>query len=353
MTRRLSYAAALNEAQRQCMEEDTRVYVVGLGVPGPNGVFGTTAGLVDLFGPERVVDTPSAENGVTGVALGSTVLGMRPIVVHIRVDFALLAIDQMINQVAKWHFMYGGRLRAPMVFRMIMGRGWGQGPQHSQSIQSFYAHTPGFKVVMPVTPYDAKGMMIAAVRDDAPVVVMEHRWLYGIEDEVPDEMYEVPLDKGRVARAGRDVTVVATSQMVVEAVRAADILRPLGVSIEVIDLRSIAPMDMGIVLESVRKTGALIAADTGGKLFGVASEVVAGVCETPGITLKVPPQRIGLPPSPSPTSPSLSVAYYPRAADIVRTAAKMVGIAEENVPQEDLGANQWYDVPDRSFIGPY
>ena len=187
--RRIKYYQAINEAPRQAMEEDPKVYLLGLGVPGPTGIFGTTSGLLDRFGPRRVLDMPSSESGMTGVALGSTIAGFRPVMVHMRVDFAILAMDQMVNQVAKWHFMYGGKMRAPMVFRMIIGRGWGQGPQHSQSLQAWFAHVPGFRVVMPTTPYDVKGMLIAAIRDDAPVVVFEHR-CGGAFDPIASQLFE-------------------------------------------------------------------------------------------------------------------------------------------------------------------
>ncbi len=350
--RRLKYYQAINEALRQSMAGDPNIYVVGLGVPGPTGVFGTTSGLQGTFGARRVMDMPSSEEGMTGIALGTTLSGLRPVIVHMRMDFAILAMNQMVNQVAKWHFMYGGKLRAPMVFRMIIGRGWGQGPQHSQSLQSWFAHVPGFKVVMPTTPHDAKGMLIAAVRDDAPVVVFEHRWLYGIEGDVPEDAYEVPLDKARVARAGKDVTIAATSYMVLEALRAADVLQTVGIDAEVIDLRSLAPIDTATVVQSVRKTGALVTADTGTTDFGVGGEVAAKVLES-GVMLTRPLKRIGLPFAPSPTTPSLADAFFPRAHAIVAAAAEQFGIAAERLPREAAPAKRWHDTPDPSFTGPY
>lgn len=351
--RRIKYYQAINEALRQAMDEDPKVYLLGLGVPGPTGIFGTTSGLLERFGPRRVLDMPSSESGMTGVALGSTIAGFRPVMVHMRVDFAILAMDQMVNQVAKWHFMYGGKMRAPMVFRMIIGRGWGQGPQHSQSLQAWFAHVPGFRVIMPATPYDVKGMLIAAIRDDAPVVVFEHRWLYGIEGEVPEESYAVPLDTARVARAGKDITIAATSYMVLEALRAADILATLGIDAEVIDVRCLAPLDTGTLSRSVAKTGALVAADTGTTAFGSTAEIITAVQEAGAWQLKRPPRRIGLPNAPSPTSPSLADAFFPRAQHIVETVAELFAIPAERIPPEAPPERRWRDIPDPTFTGPY
>jgi acetoin:2,6-dichlorophenolindophenol oxidoreductase subunit beta len=349
------YFQAVNEAQAQAMEADPNVYVIGLGVPSPTGIFGTTTGLLQKFGADRVLDMPSSEGGMTGVTLGTTIAGYRPVMVHMRVDFAILAMDQMVNQVAKWHFMYGGKMRAPMVFRMIIGRGWGQGPQHSQSLQSWFAHVPGFKVIMPTTPYDAKGMLMAAIRDDAPVIVFEHRWLYGLEGEVPEEPYFVSLDNARVAREGADLTIVATSYMVIEALRAAEILsNTYGIGAEIIDLRSLTPIDVPTLVASVKKTGALLAVDTGGIHFGTSAEIVAAVTEAMKQPMKAAPKRIGLPSVPSPTSPSLAEAFFPRAIDIAAAAAAQLGLPLDRLPEQSAPpASGWHDTPDPSFTGPY
>ncbi|MBP02174.1 MAG: alpha-ketoacid dehydrogenase subunit beta [Rhodospirillaceae bacterium] len=351
--RKLKYFTAINEAQTQVMKSDPSVLVMGLGVPGPTGIFGTTTGLVDKFGTERVLDMPSSEQGMTGVALGMTIAGYRPIMVHMRVDFATLAMDQMVNQVAKWHFMYGGKMRAPMVFRMIIGRGWGQGPQHSQSLQAWFSHIPGFKVVMPTTAYDAKGMLIAAIKDDAPVVFFEHRWLYGIESEVPEEVYEVSLNKAKVLRKGKDLTIVATSYMTLEALKAAELLIDYKIDAEVIDLRSLVPIDIQTLLKSVSKTKALIIADTGTIDFGTGSEVLSQIIENLEIPLKYPPKRIGLPFCPSPTSPALAEKFFPTANTIFETASKMFGIENIKVKNDATNPLQWNDIPNPEFTGPY
>lgn len=350
--RLLKYKDAVREALDACLAEDDRVYVQGLGVPGPTGVFGTTAGLAERH-PGRVLDMPSSEAAMTGVALGSTVLGMRPVLVHMRLDFAILAMDQMVNQVAKWSFMYGGKLRAPMVMRMIVGRGWGQGPQHSQSLQAWFAHVPGLRVLMPATARDAKGMLIGAIRDDAPAIVIEHRWLYDVEDDVPEEAYETPLDGAVVRRVGDDVTIAATSYMTLEALRAADALAAAGVSAEIVDLRALAPLDVATLTSSVKRTGALIVADTGTVDYGVGAEVVARVVEEAHGALRRPPRRIGLPFAPSPTAPALAEAFFPRAVHIAEAAAEILGVAPDRLPPEPDGPSRWRDTPDRSFSGPY
>src|SRR6185436_10513200 len=304
MSRELKYFQALNEATDLCMANDPSVLVMGLGVPDPKGVFGTTLGLVDKYGDERVTDLPTSENGMTGVALGAALAGMRPIMTHIRFDFALLAIEQLVNQAAKWHFMFGGRMRVPLVVRMIVGRGWGQGPQHSQALHAWFAHVPGLKVVLPTTPYDAKGLLVSSIEDDNPVMFIEHRWLYNISGPVPEPIYRVPIGTARVMRAGTDVSIIAISYMALEALRAADALNAAGISAEVIDLRSLRPWDEQTVLESVRRTGRVVVTDIASKTGGFGAEVLARISEE-GIPLLAPPVRVCLPDSPTPTSPAL------------------------------------------------
>ena len=261
--RSITFAQAINEALIQGMTEDPNVYIMGEGVPAPKGIFGTTTGLRDKFGENRVLDMPVAENGMTGVAIGSAIMGMRPILTHQRVDFALLAMDQMVNQAAKWHYMFGGKHIVPLVIRLIVGRGWGQGPQHSQSLQSWFAHIPGLKVVMPTTPQDAKGLLLASIRDDNPVIFLEHRWLHNISDRVKSENYDTPLGKARISREGEDLTIVSTSYMTLEALRVAEWLEKAGVSTEVVDVRSLRPLDTETIVNSVEKTGKLLVTDTG------------------------------------------------------------------------------------------
>lgn len=352
--RHLTQAQAIREAQEQAMREDRRVILVGEGVPDPKGIFGTTSGLAQQFGPQRVFDSPLSENGMTGICVGAAISGLRPVMVHQRIDFALLAMDQIVNNAAKWRYMFGGQVSVPLVIRVIVGRGWGPGPQHGQSLQALFAHIPGLKVVMPTSPYDAKGMLLAAIRDDNPVLFIEHRWLQGIADHVPEAPYAVPLDQAKVCRTGRHVTLVAFSYMVVESLLAARALAAFGVDVEVIDARSVRPLDMGTITASVRKTGCLVVADTAWKTGGIGAEVVAGVTEQAFATLRRPPLRIALPDIPVPTSPHLTRNYYPDALQLARAIAAQLGAP---VPDAALAAHLArdtpHDVPQREFRGPF
>ena len=351
--RKIKYFEAIHEAHYQSMHADDNVIILGLGVPGPTGIFGTTKGLVDTFGKDRVLDMPSSEQGMTGVALGMTIAGYKPVMIHMRVDFSTLAMDQMVNQVAKWHFMYGGKMNAPMVFRMIIGRGWGQGPQHSQSLQAWFAHIPGFKVVMPTTAYDAKGMLISAIKDNSPVVIFEHRWLYNVDGIVPKDLYEVNLDKAKVMLEGNDITIVATSYMVLEALKAAEFLSKHGIKSEVIDIRSIVPLDIDTIYNSVKKTRSLVVADTGTINFGISAEIISRLIEIDHSLLNNLPKRVGLPFCPSPTSPSLAEKFFPRSKDIVIAVCDILELDEKNILFEEIDSKHWHDVPDSSFTGPY
>lgn len=352
MARELKFFQAINEGLDLCMAEDPAVYIMGLGVPDPKGVFGSTIGLQQKYGRGRVMDMPASENGMTGIAIGSTLAGMRPIMTHQRIDFALLSMEQIVNQAANWHYMFGGQKSVPLVIRMIIGRGWGQGPQHSQSLQAWFAHVPGLKVVMPTVPSDAKGLLISSIEDNNPVIFIEHRWLYNITGHVPDGMYRVPIGRAMVIKEGSDLTIAAMSYMTLEAVRAAEVLAGHGLSAEVIDIRTLRPLDDRLIVESVRKTGRLIVADTGWKTGGFSAEIVAGVVEEALDDLKSPPRRVALPDCPTPTAPGLSQHYYPLAAQIVAVAKGMLGLEADHVDLS-AAASTPHDVPDPGFTGPF
>ncbi len=350
--RMLTFAKAINEALDLCMAKDPRVFVMGLGVSDSKGVFGTTLNLASKYGSRRVLDMPTSENGMTGVAIGCALVGLRPVLVHQRMDFAILAMDQIVNQASKWYYMYGGQRPIPLVIRLIIGRGWGQGPQHSQSLQSWFAHVPGLKVVMPSTAHDAKGLLIASIEDDNPIIFIEHRWLHNIMGSVPGDMYRVPIGLSRIARTGNDITIAATSFMTLESMRAATILDANGVSAEVIDIRSLRPLDDASLMESVRKTGRLVVADVGWGFCGFSAEVVARVCEMGLGYLKAAPVRVSLVDGPIPSSPALAARYYPRARDIAAEVRKMLGVDVKESDQAPLDSIP-SDVPDPSFSGPF
>ena len=352
MNRELKFFQAINEAIDLCMDKDPAVYIMGLGVPDPKGIFGTTLGLQPKYGSMRVMDMPTSENGMTGVAIGSALVGMRPIMTHQRIDFVLLAIEQIVNQAANWHYMFGGKMHIPLVIRMIIGRGWGQGPQHSQSLQAWFAHVPGLKVVMPTTPYDAKGLLISSIEDNNPVIFIEHRWLYNTTGHVPDEVYRVPLGQARVAKEGNDITIATTSYMTLEALQATEILAVDGIKAEVIDIRTLRPLDESLILESVHKTGHLVVADTGWRTGGFSAEIVARIAEEALSDLKCPPRRVALPDCPTPTTPALANHYYPRAVHIVATVKRMLGVnVDDSAWHPDTSIP--LDVPDMSFTGPF
>ncbi|HRV43484.1 MAG TPA: pyruvate dehydrogenase complex E1 component subunit beta [Syntrophales bacterium] len=320
----MTYSLAINEALHQAMEADPVVFIIGQGVKSPWYVGNTAQGLLDRFGPARVIDTPVSENAVTGAAVGAAVAGMRPIVVHPRMDFMFYAFDPIVNEAANWHYMSGGCSSVPVVFWGIINRGGEQAAQHSQALHGMFAHVPGLKVVMPATPYDAKGLMLAAIRDPNPVVFVDDRWLYGQEGPVPEEPYEVEIGRGRLVRGGKDVTLVASSWMVHEAERAALLLEGEGIGAEVIDLRTIKPLDIDLILSSLDKTGRLVVVDGGWRTCGLAAEVAALAAEGGFGSLKAPVVRVTLPDCPAPASAALEKVYYRTAADICRAARKLV-----------------------------
>lgn len=324
---RISYADAILQAFRQKMEQDSSVFIIGQGVKNPWYVGTTMTDLNKQFGEKKVVDPPVSEQGVNGIVIGAALAGMRPIVVHPRLDFLMVGAEQIINQAANWCYMFEGKINVPLVVRGIINRGGEQGAQHSQALQSTFMHMPGLKVVMPATPYDAKGLLIASIEDNNPVIFIDDRWLYDEIGTVPEEMYSVPIGQGVVKRKGADITVVAISYMVVEAIKAAAHLEAHGIDVEVIDVRSIKPLDKDIIFQSVRKTGRLVIAEAAWKTGSVAGEIAALVAENVFEKLKAPIQRVTLPDVPAPTSRSLEKAFYIGAEDIVSAVFNVMNLA--------------------------
>tara|TARA_R110002072_G_scaffold100107_6_gene220416 strand:- start:4412 stop:5500 length:1089 start_codon:yes stop_codon:yes gene_type:complete len=355
--RQITFAEAIREGLDQAMEKDASVVVIGEGVPDPKSIFNTTAGLLQKYGDTRVFDMPLSENGMTGICIGAAMSGLRPVMVHQRIDFALLAMDQLVNNAAKWAYMFDGKASVPLVVRLIIGRGWGQGPQHSNSLQAMFAQVPGLKVVMPVTAQDAKGMLIAAIEDENPVLFIEHRWLHHVNDEVPENYYQTSLDKARVMTEGADVTIAAFSYMVIESLIAARALESIGINVEVIDMRSARPLDIEAVLQSVKKTGRLIAADTAYQTGSIAGEIISQVAELAFEHLKTRPVRIASPDHPAPTSHFLSENYYPDAKTIADAVLNLTGTEQSSIDYSDFcvafRTNNPHDVPNREFNGPF
>ncbi len=322
----LKYTEALKEATDQLMAEDSKVFTIGLGVSYPKGADGTTAGLKQKY-PERVFDVPVSENAFTGMAVGAAITGLRPIVHHGRVEFAMLALDPIITQAAKWNYMFGGNNPVPITFRINLGRQWGNGSQHTQALYTLFGNALGLKVVIPSTPYMAKGLLVSAVRDNNPVVVLESRWLFNIKQEVPEKPYEVPLDKAQVVKKGSDITVVAYGDGFVAAREACDLIAD-SVEVELIDLVSINPVDYATVYRSVARTGRLLCVDTTNGAFNIGSEVISKVTQNSDVKLKSNPTSLSTPNVPCPTSIALTEEYYPTKISIANAILKMFGKPE-------------------------
>ena len=350
--RKITYAKAINEAIFTAMKQSREVIIYGLGVPDPRGVFSTTTGLQEEFGKDRVFDIPTSENAMTGIGIGASLNGLRPIMVHQRVDFFLLALDQLINNAAKWNFMFGGGNKVPITIRLIVGHGWGQGPTHSQNLQSLFSHIPGLKVVMPTTAYDAKGLLLESIFDDDPVIFLEHRWLHGLESDVPELDYRIPIGKANLVNEGTDLTIVSLSYMTIESLQAVKELEKIGVHCDLIDLRSTSPLDFEAVRKSVKKTGKLIAVDSSSKSFSVASEIIADCSIEVYNHLQKPPRRVALENAPTPTTFGLTDSYYNGALEIYNEAINLLGIKEKNT-QNKFIKERPHDVPGEWFKGPF
>lgn len=317
----LSYGEAIYEALAEEMAIDPSVFVYGLGVDDVKGHYGTTKDLHKKFGPLRNFDMPLSEEAMAGIGVGAALNGMKPVYVHQRMDFLLLCMNQLINMAAKLHYMSNGKHKVPIVVRASIGRSWGQGAQHSQAFHSYFMHTPGIKVVAPTTPHDAKGTLISAIRDNNPVVYIEHRMLYANKGLVAKGAYETPLGKARILREGHDITLVGISYTVVDCLRAADLLAEIGISAEVIDPISLSPLDHETIHKSAQKTGRLLAVDNGWLTCGAASEILANIMESGEIGISA--RRMGYAQTTCPTTRPLEDLFYPSPSSIATTANQM------------------------------
>ena len=313
----MRYLEALRDALRLEMERDPNVYIIGEDVGTYGNVFGVTKGLIDQFGPDRVRDTPITESAIVGTAVGSAACGLRPVAELMYIDFIGVALDQLYNQAAKMRYMFGGKITIPMVLRSACGAGRGSAAQHSQSLESWFMHIPGLKVVMPSTPADAKGLLISSIRDDNPVVFLEHKLLYPTKGEVPEGEYTIPLGQADIKRPGEDVTIIATSRMVHFALNAAEKLSEEGISVELVDPRTLSPLDEETILESVKKTHRLVIVHEEVKFAGSGAEIAAMVAEKAIDYLDGPILRVAAPFSPVPFSPTLEMEFIPSEEKII------------------------------------
>lgn len=346
MTTTMTYRDALAFAAAKEMDADPSVFVFGLDVPDHKRIFGSTKGLVEKFGPERCFGTPLSEDAMTGVAIGAALSGLRPVHVHIRADFLLLGMNQIANVMSSLRYMSGGALQLPLVIRAVIGRGWGQGAQHSKSLHGMFGHFPGIKVALPTSPQDAYSMLRAAIRDNNPVILLEHRWLYDIEGAV-DENCLPPLTGPAVVRQGSAVTVACTSWMTIEAMKAAEVLARHGIELEIIDMRTVAPLDESEVVASIQRTGYGIVADYDWLYAGFSAELAARLGHRCFSTLRKPVERIGFAPVPCPTTRPLENLFYPSAVHIIRTVERML-----DLPKIDLNGESFYSYEER-FKGPF
>jgi pyruvate dehydrogenase E1 component beta subunit len=338
--RTITYRDALREAIREEMQRDERIYILGEDIAGYGGTYSVTKGLFEEFGEKRVKDTPLAEEVIIGTAIGSALGGLKPIAELMTMNFSLLASDLIINSLAKFHYMFGGQPRLPVVIRMPGGGGAQRGAQHSQFFETLFAHIPGLKVVMPATPYDAKGMLKAAVRQDDPVIFVEHELLYSVKGEVPDEGadYTVPLDRGEVKREGRDVTIVTFSRMAHISMQAAEELAKEGIEAEVIDLRSIRPIDLDLVLDSVRKTNRVVVAEEGWKYYGTGQGIAALIYEYAFDYMDAPIQHVTGKDVPMPYSKPLERAALPSRAEVIAAVKAIVPAQRPATQPSAVGA---------------
>jgi len=320
--REMTFGEAIRDSIYYALKNNPNVFVMGEGVDDPKGIEGTVLGLHEQFGGERVIDLPLAENGCMGIAIGSSLVGMIPIVIHQRMDFLLLAMDQILNHAAKWNYMFGGHQSVPIVIKCTVGQGWGQGPTHSQSLQALFSHLPGIKVVMPSNPYDAKGLFNTSIEDPNPVVFIENYLCFSTKGDVPLENYTINLGEGKIVKNGSDITIVTCGYLVNEALAAATAVTEKGINVEVLDLRSICPLDEDLILKSVAKTRRLIIADPGHKTNGLSAEICAIVSENIQDKLLSNIIRIAFPDAPTPASSALEKYYYPMRNDIVDAVMK-------------------------------
>jgi pyruvate dehydrogenase E1 component beta subunit len=316
------YIRAITEALDEEMARDENVFIIGEDVGGPGGAFSATKDLLGKFGERRVKDTPISESAIVGLAIGAAAQGLRPIAEVMFMDFLTVCMDQIVNQMAKMRYMFGGVYKLPVVIRTPCGGGLNAGPQHSQCLESWFAHIPGLKVVMPATPYDVKGLLKTSIRDDNPVLFIENKALYALKGEIPEEEYLIPIGKADVKRTGKDVTVVATSRMVHQALEAAKTLSNEGIEVEVIDLRTISPLDKETIFTSVEKTSRMVVAHEAVKAFGIGAEISAMVCEEMIDCLDAPILRVGAPFVPVPFN--LENFYLPNSGDVVKAVKKVI-----------------------------
>lgn len=349
LNRVIKYSEAIRESLLQSMNKNKKIILMGLGITDPKGVFGTTVGLERIFGADRVLETPTSENAMTGIAIGASIQKFPVVLTHQRVEFSLLSMEQIINQAAKWFFMSAGQKSIPIVIRLIIGRGWGQGPQHSQSLEVLFSHIPGLKVICPSNAYDAKGLLNASIIDPNPIIFFEHRWLHDTTSYVPSKFYLEDLNKAKVIKKGTMITLISFSYGVISCIKSFNFLKKNNISAEILDLRVLNPIDKKTILKSVKKTGRVIIVDNGWTTYGVSAEIMSLISENIFPFLKEQPYRIGNKQTSMPSTRFLAKYCYINEYDICKLTAK---ILKKNINLNELD-KYVKDVPDNNFRGPF
>ena len=354
----ISASQAILEATDQFMKKDGNLVLIGEGINDPKGIFGTTSNLSKKYSKNRVIESPISENGITGIAIGLAINKFKVLLIHQRVEFALLSVEQIFNNAAKSFYVTNGIHKVPLVIRMVIGRGWGQGPAHSQSLETVFSYIPGLKVLIPSSAYDAKGMLISALIDPNPVLILEHRWFHYVTGNVPKKIYQSDITKPKIISKGKDITVVTSSYNVYEIIFCSEILKKFNINLEIIDLRVLRPLNTKPIIQSVKKTRKLIVFETGNKIYGIGAEIVASILEKYHNIFDSPPSRIGLPDSPTPSTRGLAKVYYPNSIDIMKVIIKklnlnveekkkIIKLLKSKLPSHEI------DVPNPKFKGPF
>ncbi len=352
--RYIKFFEAINESLEQSMRKDPKIILMGLGVTDPKGIFGTTLNLINKFGKKKVIETPTSENAITGIAIGLAIEGFKPILSHQRVEFSLLSMEQIINQAAKWHFMSAGEKNVPIVIRLIIGKGWGQGPQHSQGLEVLFSHIPGLKVVSPSNANDAKGMLNSSIKDKNPIIFYEHRWLHNTYSHVPKKHFYTPIGKAKIVKKGNHITVVSFSYAILEVLKCLKILKSFKINIELIDLRTLRPLDHKTIINSVKKTGRLLVIDNSWTTYGISAEIISLVVENIGMKLKNSPKRLGVKNVSIPSSKEIAKYCYLNPVKIIKTISEITKISIDLSKIEKNIMNQKNsDIPYSDFKGPF
>ena len=350
--RNISVVSAINEAIDLSMKRDKNLVCYGLGTTDPKGIFGTTLNLEKKYGKNRVFDTPASENALTGIGIGAALEGTRVLLSSQRADFFLLAMDQLVNGAAKWRYMFGGKHKVPLTIRLIVGRGWGQGPTHSQNFHSWFSSVPGLKVVMPTSPQDHKGLLISSIFDDNPVIFIEQRWIHNTIGPVKKNFFKVPIGKAKLIKKGKDITIISMSYLTHEAIKASHHLNKIGIKIKIIDLRSLSPIDYFTLEKSVAKTKRIIVLDPSHKTCSYGSEIISTISQKTYIKLKSNPTLMTFPDFPMPTSQVFNKNYYFNYKDIYLKIARNIFLKKiKNL--KDIQSEKLNDVPDKNFSGPF